>query len=229
MQLNGRGFAFALIGMLGAAGPALTQQVSRPLQPAQQPGLPPTLLPLLTTPEHRTALLQAARAVDPPGTAPCPDENYVTTGEVGILVPPKLDASGKIIEGVWKETISATGCGAPRLLNAMTLVKPDGTLQTVPLLPGTTIADPQLQRDSVQYAAAGMGAMPPGCDRGGVADTKFLGVDGQPAGTRPTPGAPPQPWSELWTLDACGTRANVIMHFTPDANGTAISATRAAS
>ncbi len=216
--------AFATLWILASlVSPAMAQQGGTATQPSQQ-ALPPALLPLLTTPDHRAALLRAAHAVDPPGTPACPDANYVTTGDVGILVPPKVDASGKPTEGVWKESIRVDGCGPERILNAMTQVQSNGTLQTSPLLPGTTIADPQLQRDSVQYAAAGMGSMPSGCNQGGVVNTQFVGVDGQPPGTPQPANAAAKPWTEIWTLEACGKRAEVRMSFTPDATGTAIHA-----
>ncbi len=231
MRLAGLALVFGLtaaVGPAAAQGVVQTAPVSAPAaQPSQQTDLPPTLLPLLTTPEHRAALLRAAHAVEPPGAPACPDANYHTTGAIAILVPPRLDASGKVVQGVWKEGIRAEGCGPSRLLNAMTQVQPDGALQTTPLLPGTTIADPQLQRDSVQYAAAGMGSMPPGCNQGEVVDTSYIGLEGMPPGTQQPANASPKAWTELWTLEACGKRAAVTMQFTPDATGTAIHAAAA--
>ena len=193
-------------------------------EPASVPPIPAALLPLLALPSHRTDLLRAAHAVDGPGMPACPTANYTTTGEVGILAPIQSNTAGRAVAGAWKETIQEAGCGTTRLLNVLTTVQPDGTLQTKPLLPGTTITDPQLQQDSVQYAAAGMGEMPPGCEQGGVLNTRFVGLDGRPAGTLPTPGSPPLPWTEVWTLVACSKQADVTMHFTPDATGTDVRA-----
>jgi hypothetical protein len=219
--------SFAAPRTPAAAAPVQAVSDPAPAQPQQAQDLPPTLLPLLTRPDHKAALLEAAHAVDASGVPACPDATYVTTGEIGVLHPPKLDAEGKVASGAWKESIQETGCGTVRLLNALTEVRPDGSLETRALLPGTTITDPELQRDSVQYAAAAMGEMPPGCDVGFVVDTKFIGVDGAPPGALPVPGAPVRPWSERWTLQACGKRAEVRMHFTPDATGTAIHAAKA--
>ncbi len=69
-----------------------------------------------------------------------------------------------------------------------------------------------------------MGDMPPGCDEGGVVDTRFAGVDGEPPGTKPPSGGILKPWTEIWTLEACGKRAQVTMHFIPDPSGTEIQA-----
>jgi hypothetical protein len=186
--------------------------------------LPPGLLPLLARPDHRAALLQAAEAVAAAQPNACPKATYMTTGEIALLQPLKLDAKGQPIGGMWKESVSETGCDSTRVLNALTMVGPNSVLRTRPLLPGSTITDPQLQEDSVQYAAAGMGEMPPGCDEGGVVDTAFVGVDGEPAGAKPPSGGILKPWTETWTLQACSKRAQVTMHFTPDPSGTEIQA-----
>jgi hypothetical protein len=205
--------------MLALAGlPTLALNAA---EPRSQTIIPAALPPLLTTAEHRAALLHAAHLVDGPGMPSCPDAAYSTTGDIGILAPLQI-AEGHARAGAWKETIQETGCGMTRLLNVLTTVQPDSTLKVEALLPGTTITDPQLQRDSVQYAAAGMGTMPPGCEQGGVLNTRFLGLDGQRPGILPAPGSRPRPWSEVWTLQACSKQADVILHFTPDAMGTEI-------
>ena len=191
---------------------------------ADAPALPAGLLPLLARPDHRAALLQAAKAVAATQPSPCAAATYVTTGEIALLQPLKLDAKGQPVGGMWKESVSETGCDSTRVLNALTMIGSNGVLHTRPLLPGSTITDPQLQEDSVQYAAAGMGDMPPGCDEGGVVDTAFVGVDGEPAGTKPPAGGVMKPWTETWTLQACSKRAQVTMHFTPDPSGTEIHA-----
>ena len=195
---------------------------------ASRSPLPAALQQLLVAPGHRAALLQAAHAVDGPGIPSCPDATYATTGEIGILAPLKIGA-GRIIGGAWKETMQQTGCGATRRLNAVTTVQPNGSLDVRALLPGTTITDPQLQQDSVQYAAAVIGDTPEGCGQGGVWNTRFVGVDGQKPGALPTSRDPPRPWSEVWTLQACAKRVDVTMHFTPDATGTDIRADPAPS
>ena len=188
---------------------------------ADEPEVQSALAGVLTGPEHRAALMQAAHAVD--GDR-CPAANYTTTGAVGILTPPQTDAAGRLIAGEWKEQIRESGCGADRLLNALTRAGPDGALETQPLLPGSTIADPLLQQDSVRFAAGAMGGMPPGCDQGAVTDTRFVAVEGQPPGVPPLPSDPRRPWTEVWTLQACAKRAQVEMHFKPDATGTDIRA-----
>ena len=210
--------AFAVTPPLGTA------VLAQPSAPPNGAPLPPSLLALLGRADHITALQRAARAVDPPGSPPCPTASYTTTGEVGVLDPLRTDDKGQVTGGAIKESIRETGCGMDRQLNALTVVQADGSLQTQALLPGSTIADPQLQQDSVPYAAGAMGQMPAGCEQGGVVNTRYIGLDGKPPGTRPAPGSTPQPWSEVWTLQACAKRADVTIHFKPDQTGTEIRA-----
>ncbi len=211
-------FATALTLILVAASPALAAD------PPDAQGLPPALTPLLTRPDHITALQRAARAVDPSGAPACPTANYTTTGDIGVLAPLKTDDKGQVVSGAIKEGMRETGCGTDRTLNALTMFEADGSLHTQALLPGSTIADPQLQQDSVPYAAGAMGPMPAGCAQGSVVNTRFVGLDGKAPGTRPAPGSQPAAWSEVWTLQACAKRTDVTLHFTPDQTGTEIRA-----
>ncbi len=190
--------------------------------PAAPLPVTPELTQLMAQPEHRAALLQAARAVNGPAAPACPAANYAPTGEVVVFAPIQSDGHGKVVAGAWKESLHEIGCGEDRMINTLTAIGQNGMPQTQPLLPGSTISDPQLQQDSVQYAASRMGEMPAGCDQGAITNTRFVGVDGQPPGTRPVAGEAPKPWTEVWSLKACSKAANVTMHFTPDATGTEI-------
>ena len=217
-------FATVLIYAALAAAPLAAAPAPVLAADPPAPGLPAALGPVMTWPDHIAALQRAAHAVDPPGAAPCPTASYVTTGEVGVLMPLQTDDKGQITGGMIKEGVRETGCGTDRLLNALTMFEPGGTSETQPLLPGTTITDPQLQQDSVPYAAGALGALPAGCEQGAVVNTRFVGLDGKPAGTRPAPGSQPEPWTEVWTLQACAKHADITMHFKPDQTGTEIRA-----
>src|SRR3954454_1879483 len=77
---------------------------------------------------------------------------------------------------------------------------------------GGTIADVTLQRDVLQGAS--MAAMigrgtAAGCKRVQVRDTRVT------SGT----GLSNTPWTEAWTMDACGTSVDVEIKFTPSAKG----------
>jgi hypothetical protein len=85
-------------------------------------------------------------------------------------------------------------------------------MQSVELAPGGTIADVTLQRDVLQaVSAAAMfnPGTPAGCERVQVRDTRIK------SGT----GMWNTPWTEAWTMDACGNSVDVEIRFTPSPRG----------
>jgi hypothetical protein len=89
---------------------------------------------------------------------------------------------------------------------------PKGSMKSVELAPGATIADVTLQRDVLKGAS--MAAMigrgtAAGCKRVQVRDTRVT------SGT----GLSNTPWSEAWTMDACGTSVDVEIKYTPSPQG----------
>jgi len=199
--------------------PGVALAAVAPAAPVVGPDIPPGLVVLLDRPDHQAAVLQAARAVDERAPIACPNPSYSASGEVEVLVPLAEGPDSQPLSGVWKESLIETGCRVQRVLNVLTAVAPGGRLVTRPLLPGSTITDPQLQQDSIRYAAAGLGPLPPGCKQGAVMDTTYVGIDGAPPGIRPAQGGQTQPWSERWTLQACSKQVVVGMHFTPGPDG----------
>jgi hypothetical protein len=153
---------------------------------------------------------------------PCADARFSIEKKFVPYKPVSFDGTGSIISGAWKQMVEEQGCGASRLLNVMVIAQGPGKLAVVPLLPGTTHADPALQQDGVKYAVAALGTVPggrePNCTVGYVADTQFLGED-EPA----LPGAKGPSWKELWTLQSCTQKMVVPMRFIPDSTGTTIS------
>jgi hypothetical protein len=114
----------------------------------------------------------------------------------------------------------AAGCGSPPAFTLPIVVRrtfllilsPKDGMKSVELAPGGTIADVTLQRDVLQGAS--MAAMigrgtAAGCKRVQVRDTRVA------SGT----GLSNTPWTEAWTMDACGTSVDVEIKFTPSAQG----------
>jgi hypothetical protein len=91
-------------------------------------------------------------------------------------------------------------------------LSPKDGMKSVELAPGGTIADATLQRDVLQGASVaamiGRGTAA-GCKRVQVRDTRVT------SGT----GLSNTPWTEAWTMDACGTSVDVEIKFTPSAQG----------
>jgi len=138
---------------------------------------------------------------------------------VFISIPPKLDSSGTPVSGEWRMVGRMEGCGETRILSVEYLFAPDGQMKRLALLPGTTVANLRLQRDALMYAATGMmGLSPKDCKDIKDIDTKFVGFED----TGPSNGAGGRPWTEEWTMRACGVTGLVTMHFAPNATGTNI-------
>jgi hypothetical protein len=103
-------------------------------------------------------------------------------------------------------------CKADVRRTFLLLLSAKGDMKTAELAPGGTIADVTLQRDVLQGATMaamiGRGA-PANCKRVQVRDTRVT------SGT----GLSKTPWTEVWTMEACGTSVDVEIKFTPSAQG----------
>ena len=97
-------------------------------------------------------------------------------------------------------------CQPAALRNFLAIV--EGEARMIEMLPGQTLADPALQRDSlVGVKASAIPANPKDCNRSIVTDTKV---------TTPMSGGL---WQERWSLDQCGARADVDVTFTNSPRG----------
>jgi hypothetical protein len=154
---------------------------------------------------------------------PCPDAKFAIEKRYVIYKPLSFSADGKVVAGAWKQIVEEQGCGTSRLLNVMLASQNDGKLAAVALLPGTTHADPILQKDAGRYVQIALSTTPGGretnCAMLYVADTQFLEEEGEAL-----PGAKGRPWKELWTLQSCTQKMLVPMRFIPDSGRTSISA-----
>jgi hypothetical protein len=98
----------------------------------------------------------------------------------------------------------------PRTVRNFLLMLEGEQPRVMELVPGETNADPLLQRDVLQGAAAATASVRPAtCDKTYVIDTHV---------TKPADGA--GVWGERWTYDLCGTKAQTDMTFTPTNRGT---------
>ena len=150
----------------------------------------------------------------------CPSPKLQGTS-VLISTQPKFDSGSTPVSGEWRMVARVEGCGETRILNVEYLFAPDGQMKRLVLLPGTTVANLQLERDALMYATTAMLKLTPkDCKDIKYIDTKFTGFEDTVA----TNGAGGRPWKEEWTLRACGVTGAVTMHFSPDATGTSIHA-----
>jgi hypothetical protein len=185
---------------------------------------PPTpLTQLLGDPAEQREVIQAATRAPVVQQNPCPTAHYSVASGIVIDREPSFDAAGKAVAGSWRQSVEEEGCGTRRTLNVIVIAQSSGGYAALPLLPGTTRADPALQRDAfrsvVKAAANTPGAPTAGCPRPYVADTEFVERE-----TR-TPVAGREPaWRERWTYVVCTKRLEIPVRFVPGAAGTTVSA-----
>jgi hypothetical protein len=188
---------------------------------AADTAVPPDLARYIASPEHQKMAIAAAQWTSQRLPDGCAAAELRLATPIIVLRPARFDAAGRLLDGIWQEPVQATGCGRTRRLNVMTIAAPDKAPRVISLLPGTTRADPLLQRDGLRYAFIGASVLARDCKQLAVIDTRFAAFEGTPAPDA-RPGFDPRPWREVWTIWACGKVMDMPVHFAPDATGTAI-------
>ncbi len=132
----------------------------------------------------------------------CPAEPKIALAEI---IPYPLKAG--VVSWIERFFVACT----PRTVRNFLLVLETEQPTVVELLPGTTNADPRLQRDaSIGAGAAVEKKVPEGCQRRFVTETQLV--------SKLQRGVP---WQERWHYDLCGAKAEVELTFTPsEASGT---------
>ena len=181
------------------------------------------LIHMLSEPTEQQQVLSAARRSIPLVQNPCPGAVFSIERRFVIYKQPTFDNSGTLGDGSWKQIVDEQGCGEHHTLNVWVSAQGPTNVSMVPLLPGSTRADPMLQKDGVQFAAQAAATVPggrePNCQIGYVADTEFIAQENVTL-----QGAKGPSWRELWTLVSCTQKLLVPIHFIPDSTGTTISA-----
>jgi hypothetical protein len=137
--------------------------------------------------------------------------------------PLRFAADGGLEAGVVTEPFAVTGCGRARTENVLTSAD-KGQVKMLAGMPGTTLADPVLVRDSFPHIHAALGARIANCTRVRFVDTRFEGFDGPPNPKAKSQSQGSCPWHETWTLNLCGPTAAVTLRYVPQTDGTQISA-----
>jgi hypothetical protein len=172
-------------------------------------------------------LLLAMDASEKTGGDPrCRSRNVSTTE---VLVPVELASQG--VSGRWTERWTVDRCGVAVPYVVKFDRAPDGDLDVsmqrevsdgeVATVPGATIADRVLQRDTLAFltqrdlSEAGPEAR---CRARKVVATEVLTPleGGQVEGDRPIAGQ----WVERWTLDRCGASVGYVVRFNTTPKGT---------
>lgn len=177
-------------------------------------------LKLIQEPSEQQLVLNAAKQSPVVLKNPCASAKFTLVNQFAIYKPLAFDSSDNISDGAWQQTVSESGCGQNRLLKVLLFLDAHSNgLKARPLYPGSTRANPILQKDALIHAVMAAGGLQEDYKNAYVADTEFLNETGHPL-----EGVSDKPWNELWTLNIAGKKAQVIMHFIPDGTGTAIHA-----
>jgi hypothetical protein len=149
------------------------------------------------TPLRKQLLAASLRANPAPGCARPPD--FVL--EIVAPVEASADASA------WQERYLIK-CNLD-VRRTFLLVSTKTGMKSAELAPGGTIADATLQQDVLQgVMTATIGRVPARCKDVRVHDTRVTSAT-----------ALSQPWTEVWTLAACGKPIDVEVAFTPSPRG----------
>lgn len=173
----------------------------------------PHFLDLLKSEAHRAAVLKVAtdQAGELPGA--CATARFQPIGEIQFFLPPQTDGAGRVVHGLWREQVASAGCGTVVLLNVFSLAEPSGEPKLLGGLPGTTRADPVLQKSGLPIAVRGLPATAAACHDIRIVDTAL---------SKDAPKDRMASWHEDWTVLACDEAYQVPLRFTPTADGATI-------
>ena len=186
----------------------------------------PTLAEVVQQSAWQDPVIAAARAQYKQLPGGCAAAKFKPTGKLVLYAPTQFAPDGSLTGGMWSESVDVSGCGPlPDQLNVLTVVQPGAPPSRIPTMPGTSHADPETQKNALQYAQAiAVRAAPPGCTRQTFTDAQFDGYTGLP-NPEITDGRENRAWRENWYLSACGATYVIEMTFTPNARGFQLSAT----
>jgi hypothetical protein len=125
------------------------------------------------------------------------------------------------ISGVITERVSVSGCGRSKIENILT-VSDTSKSQVIPGMPGTTIADPELVRDTLLNVYQGAKLKFSACEKIRFVDSEFDAFDGEPNPKAKVQRNGGRAWRETWTVNGCGSLLPMVVRFIPDETGTAI-------
>lgn len=182
------------------AGPALAQTAGKPA------ALEPAMAAYIKSPQRQAEMAATVRKMIPVVAGECKTAKAAGPTRTQVYKPLTFDRAGQPIAGVFREIVPLDLCGETVELNILASAKPNGTVERINLLPGSSKADPVLQKDALEsaYVAASAGKR---CTPFAVRNTA--------AGEKQGDGR----WDETWDLLVCGERVPVTMTFAPTGQG----------
>ena len=186
------------LGLLAA--PALAQTAAKPA------ALEPAMEAYIKSAQRQSEMAATVRKMIPVVAGECKAAKAAGPTRTQVYKPLTFDRSGQPIAGVFREIVPLDLCGETVELNILATAKPTGAVERINLLPGSSKADPILQKDALQsaYVAASAGKR---CTPFAVRNT--AAGEKQPDGR----------WDETWDLLVCGERVPVSLTFVPTQEG----------
>jgi hypothetical protein len=132
--------------------------------------------------------------------------------DAGCGEDPKMKLTNVVPYGtggaMWIERFNVE-CKEPLTRTLLVLMK-DNKPRAMPLLPGTTVADPSLQVDASNIVTtAALTRAKKNCEDAGISDTEVTKAPPEGGG----------PWTERWTVITCNEPQEIDVNFTPSAQG----------
>jgi hypothetical protein len=190
-----------------AAGAALAQQ-SRPSPEVQRLG------EFIRSPEHLQAVRAAIAAFEPVALAAvCKDVRPTKGRDWKPVEEPVFDPGAKVPKNAaWQETWEVTACGKPGVRSLGFVARPGQGIVPLPMFPGESLADLNLQHDAGQLALTDAAPAALKCEERSRIQVINSAVTRRPnqTGNR---------WSERWTVAGCGRTADIHVDFRPDPQG----------
>ncbi len=143
----------------------------------------------------------------------CSTPRFPAATSLKVLTPLVFDESGRITSGLFVERVPTDLCGKTVTLNVFAIVTPNSQVRRVVLLPGDSLADPQLQRDAAPAALQVAATTNPACKTPVIENTRV-------ATPKTATG-----WVETWDVGVCERAVPVDVRFTIGADGTDYAAT----
>ncbi len=171
---------------------------------------------------HKGLVSRALAALPPTVFQQCPTLKSPGS-QTTVMQPISFAPDGVPNAGAWREVFPVSGCGNGTQLNFYFAAGRDGKINTTIEIPGTTRADPLLQRDAQRFANLGAGVAAKDCRKFETKNSRFeaFGLRNPPT-PDPGPNTRLRPWWETWTLIGCGRTFDVPISFVPDQTGTQI-------
>jgi len=159
--------------------------------------------------QTRTELINESVKLVPEGQ--CPEEPAFTLTDA-------YPYQGEPTDVIWIERY-VVNCEQP-LRRAMLMIVKEGNITAVPMAPGSTIADPNLQIDAANFAkTAALTQSENDCAEASIVDTALVAKPEQTGA----------PWKEQWSVSTCGETQLMDVLFTPSPEGGTNVAVTAAS